>query len=107
MDESRFDQLAQAAFKKLQLGLDPLDADLVDLEFSGDMLTLTTADDQKCIINTQRAARQLWVAGDGEGLHFDYHETAGRWVDDRSRKIDLFGFVAEWVGKTTGRRVTF
>ena len=66
------------------------------------MVTLTAPSKEKCIVNTQRAVRQIWVAGQGEGIHFSYDEQTGRWLDDKGRGLELFAFVKRVVRALTG-----
>src|SRR5688572_27963695 len=97
MDESRYNQLVAGSFKRMLAALDEVDPDVADSDATGDMLTITAASGEKCIVNTQRAVRQIWVAGKGQGIHFSYDESSRRWLDDKGHGLELFGFVAEVV----------
>lgn len=77
MDEARYNQLVSAAFKRILAAADGIDPDILEADSTGDMVTLTAASREKCIVNTQRAVRQVWVAGRGQGIHFDYDAAAG------------------------------
>lgn len=96
MDEAHYNHLVGAAFQRLVRALDEVDPDLLDTDSTGDMVTITAASGQKVIVNTQRATRQIWVAGKGMGIHFDIGPD-GRWMDDKGKGLELFGFVAEAV----------
>jgi CyaY protein len=96
MDETRYNQLVAAAFQALLRALDKVDPDLLDADSTGDMVTVTSASGQKVVVNTQRATRQIWVAGKGMGLHFSF-EADGQWMDDKGKGIELFAFVADAV----------
>lgn len=102
MDESRYDQLVASAFKRLLAAVDEVDPDVLEAESTGDMLTLTAASGERCVINTQRAVRQLWVAGLGRGIHFRYDEGARAWKDDRGEGLELFELVASVVRALCG-----
>ena len=104
MDETRYNQLVATAFQGLLRALDKVDPDLLDADSTGDMVTVTSASGQKVVVNTQRATRQIWVAGKGLGLHFSF-ETDGRWMDDKGKGIELFGFVADAVEAVSGVRL--
>src|SRR5271167_239583 len=104
MDETRYNQLVAAAFGTLLRALDQVDPDLVDAESTGDMVTVTSASGQKVVVNTQRATRQIWVAGKGLGLHFSFAPD-GRWMDDKGKGVELFTFVAEAVEAVSGVRL--
>jgi CyaY protein len=66
------------------------------------MVTITAKSGEKCIVNTQRAASQLWVAGLGQGIHFSYDLTRGAWWDDKGKGLELFDFVAQVVQSISG-----
>ena len=102
MDEARYNQLVAAAFKRLLAAADAIDPDVLEAESTGDMLTLTTPKREKCIVNTQRAVRQIWVAGKGQGIHFTYDDATGTWKDDKGKGLELFTYVADVVRELSG-----
>ncbi len=105
MDEATYNQLVAAAFKRIVAAADALDPDVLEAESTGDMVTLTAASREKCIVNTQRAVRQIWVAGRGQGIHFSYDSASGRWKDDKGKGLELLGFVADVVRQMTGEEL--
>jgi CyaY protein len=88
MDEARYLELARQAFARLEKAVDALDADVVDLDSAGDVLTLTCKDGVKVVVNTQRPAREIWLAGAARAWHFGWDGT--RWVDARRDGAELF-----------------
>ena len=104
MDETRYNQLVAAAFGRLLRGLDKADPDLLDADSTGDMVTITAASGGKVVVNTQRAARQIWVAGKGLGVHFSF-QPDGQWMDDKAKGVELFAFVREAVEAMSGVRL--
>lgn len=102
MDEARYNQLAASAFRRILAAADAIDPDILEAESTGDMVTLTARSREKCIVNTQRAVRQIWVAGRGQGIHFDYDATTSTWRDDKGRGLELFSFVADVVHDISG-----
>lgn len=102
MDEARYNQLVAALFKRMVAAADGIDPDVLEAETTGDMLTLTAPSREKCIVNTQRAVRQIWVAGKSQGIHFSYDEATGTWKDDKGRGLELFSFVAQVVREISG-----
>jgi CyaY protein len=97
MDEALYNQRVAAVFKRMLAAADTLDPDVLEADSTGDMLTLTTRSREKCIVNTQRAVRQIWVAGKSQGIHFSYDEASGTWKDDKGKGLELFSFVADVV----------
>lgn len=102
MDESRYLHLADDALKKLESMLEDVDADDVDVERSGDVITLTFRDGKKCVVNTQRPTRQLWLAANARAWHFGYDEASGLWLDDKGQGVELFERVAAIVKEHAG-----
>ena len=102
LDEARYEQLASAALRRILAAADTLDPDLLEADSTGEMVTLSAPSREKCIVNTQRAVRQLWVAGGGQGVHFSYDDASGTWKDDKGRGLELFRFVADVVNAISG-----
>lgn len=106
MDEKRYLELAAAAFRRLETMLDEVDADDVDLDRAGDVLTLTFRDGRKAVVNTQRPTRQIWLAANARAWHFSYDEASGRWLDDKGQGVELTAEVARIVRELGGVAVT-
>jgi len=102
LEESRYNQLVSAAFKKILAAADRVDPDVLEADSTGDMVTLSSASGEKCVVNTQRAVRQIWVAGRSQGVHFSYDEESGAWRDDKGQGLELYGFVAGVVKELSG-----
>jgi CyaY protein len=98
MDDSRYQKIADVALRAIEDMLKDVDAEVVDIERSGDVLTLTFADKKKAVVNTQRPTRQIWLAANARAWHFDYHEpdgaTPGRWLDDKGQGVELLAQIA-------------
>lgn len=106
MDESRYQMLAEAALAAIENMFEDVDAELVDVERSGDVLTLTFGSGKKAVINTQRPTRQIWLAANARAWHFAYREPdgalPGRWMDDRGQELSLLSQVAAIVKELAG-----
>ncbi len=99
MDESRYQKLADVVLARIEDMLKDVDAEVVDIERAGDVLTLTfAAAGKKAVINTQRPTRQIWLAANARAWHFSYGEpngtTEGRWLDDKGQGVELVTQVA-------------
>lgn len=106
MDESRYQKLADVALRAIEDMLKDVDAEIVDIERAGDVLTLTFADGKKAVVNTQRPTRQIWLAANARAWHFGYHEpdgvVAGRWMDDKGQGVELLAQIAAVVKEAAG-----
>jgi CyaY protein len=89
MDESAYLLLADRTFRTIEDRLSHADPDEVDCERAGDVLTLTFKGNRRCILNTQRPTRQLWLAANARAWHFSYDETKKQWLDDKASRDEL------------------
>ena len=102
MDEPRYQRLADVALAELETMLEDVDADDVDVERAGDVLTLTFKGGKKCVVNTQRPTRQIWLAANARAWHFSFDEGTSRWLDDKGQGVELFARVAAIVKENAG-----
>jgi CyaY protein len=102
MDESAYQHLADATFKRIEDALKDVDADDVDVERSGDVVTLTFKGNKRCVMNTQRPTRQIWLAANSRAWHFSYDAARQAWVDDKQPTVELFGTVEGIVQQASG-----
>lgn len=102
MDESRYQKLADSALGTIEQMLEDVDAEMVDVERAGDVITLTFANRKKCVINTQRPTRQIWLAANARAWHFSFDETSEKWVDDKGQGVELLAQVATIVKEQAG-----
>jgi CyaY protein len=107
MDEPRYQQLADAAFRTIGDAFEDVDSELVDCEQAGDVVTLTLRGGKRCIVNTQRPTRQIWLAANAQAWHFSWDDATRRWMDDKGRGEDLFGTLARIVKEQAGVEVRF
>jgi CyaY protein len=80
VDEAEYVSLAQRELKSLVEALDQLANDALDCELENDILTLEFSDETTYVINSHRAAKQIWMAADLTAWHFDWDTTQQRWV---------------------------
>jgi CyaY protein len=107
MDESTYQKLADQAFRAIGDAFENVDPDVVDCELAGDVVTLTLRGSKKCVVNTQRPARQIWLAASARAWHFSYDEAGRRWLDDKGRGDELFATISRIVKEEAGADVRF
>lgn len=106
MNDSEFTVAASQLFKRMVKGVDAADPDVIEGDSTGDMVTfVATKTGEKVIINTQRAVQQIWVAGNGAGIHFSYG-AGGQWLDDKGKGIELLAWVSECVERASGQKLS-
>ncbi|HEX2733347.1 MAG TPA: iron donor protein CyaY [Polyangiaceae bacterium] len=101
MDEREYQTKASAELRDLVDALDELAArdERFEVELASDILTLEFPDGAKFVINSHRAARQIWMAADKRAWHFDW---AGQ--DWRTTKDDqeLWSVINEMLSRKLG-----
>jgi CyaY protein len=85
MDESRYQKLVGETFRKIENAVIDIDPTDLDFDSAGDVMTLTMKNGVRCIVNTQRPVRQIWVAARATAWHFSYDEATNTWADDKGR----------------------
>jgi CyaY protein len=85
VDESTFEQRAHEEMQYLEDRLSELDPDDVELTVSAGVLRVDLRDGTKIVINSHRAARQIWMAAVATAWHFDPLED-GTWWATRSNE---------------------
>ena len=101
MDEITFDKLGRRELADLEECLDAVDPDDIDILTTDGVLTLTLRDGVKVVINTHRAARQIWMAAVASAWHFDPPTTAEagwRTPKDEELRDTLARVVRERIG---------
>jgi CyaY protein len=102
MDEGAFVDLAAATFRTIGDALDSVDSDFVDIDSAGDVVTLTICRTQKCIVNTQRVARQIWLAAHAKAWHFSWDPSVQKWMDDRGGGEELLTTISRIIRDSSG-----
>ena len=80
LTESDYDALAAPELQRLIASLDALTDDSVEAELASDILTIEFSDGTRYVLNSHRAARQIWLSADRSAWHFDYVPSSKSWV---------------------------
>ncbi len=108
IDEREYQRLADAAFHRIEDGFKDIDADVVDFERTqGDVLTITLPGKKRCIVNTLRPTRQLWLAANSRAWHFSYDAARNVWLDDKDPTTELYATLERIVREACDVSVTF
>ena len=94
MDEARFRQLADETFKQILDGFDAIDADDADVETAGNTIHIAFRGGARCVVNTQGAVSQIWLAGGQSGWHFSWDEGTRAWIHDKGTGDELLATLA-------------
>ena len=102
MDDTGYQKLATQILRQVEDLFEDVDAEDVDYERSGDVLTLTFKSGKKCVLNTQRPTRQMWLAAGARAWHFSYNEDSSTWIDDKGQNLELLAQVRSIVLEFSG-----
>jgi len=71
MDDASFDEVARDELHELEGAFSEIDPDDVEVSTSDGVLRLDLRDGTRIVINSHRAARQIWMAAVSSAWHFD------------------------------------
>lgn len=91
MDEARFDLLADKTLRAILMALDALD---IEAELELGVLKISFEDGPDYIVNSHRAARQIWMAAERSAWHFDPSEDGARWTSSKPPHEELLDALA-------------
>ncbi len=71
MDDASFDSVARDELNELENAFSNIDPDDIEVSTSDGVLRLDLRDGTRIVINSHRAARQIWMAAVASAWHFD------------------------------------
>ena len=101
MNESEFNELADAVFQRIERAIDESDAD-IDYDSNGTVMEMEFEDGSKLIVNRHVPNREIWLAAKSGGFHYSYQD--GKWFSQRDGS-ELFAKLGDLVQLGTGRRL--
>jgi CyaY protein len=102
LDEREFERLADRSLHALELALNDIDGLEADLE-SG-ILTIEFDDGARFVVNSHRAARQIWMAAGARAWHFDVRPSDERWTATKTGE-ELWSCLERELGQKLSRPV--
>ena len=84
LTETAYDALAAPELQRLIKSLDALTNDSVEAELASDILTIEFSDGTRYVLNSHRAARQIWLSAERSAWHFDYVPSSKTWIASKS-----------------------
>lgn len=103
LTESEFETLADRTLQHLVDRLADLEADEFEADLASGVLKIDFEDGPTFVVNSHRAAKQIWMAAGASAWHFDYAD--GHWTSSKSDE-DLWTLVEQRVGQQLGRAVS-
>src|SRR5690242_15540335 len=83
MDDAEFDRIARDELHHLEDAFADVDPDICEVTTSDGVLRLDLRDGTRIVINSHRAARQIWMAAVASAWHFDPGDD-GQWRAGKS-----------------------
>ena len=80
MERNTFIEHSSRTLDRLERGLGALEHEALDVQLSGDVLTLAFDDGSRYVINAHSAAGQIWMAAELNAWHFDFVEQRACWI---------------------------
>jgi CyaY protein len=78
--EEDYEARALPELRALVDALDQLELSDVECELSSDILTIELPGNSRYVVNSHRAARQIWMAAEHSAWHFDWDEARAAWI---------------------------
>ena len=103
ISEQDYEARALPELRALVDALDELELSGVDCELSSDILTIELKNGNRYVVNSHRAARQIWMAADSSAWHFDWD--GERWVAKKTGD-ELWGTLSRVLSSKLGQPVT-
>jgi CyaY protein len=103
MTDSDYLTRAEAVLASIERACDDIDADL-EIERSGNVLTLEFENRTKIIVNLQPAMQEIWIAAKAGGFHFKFVD--GEWRDTRDGR-EFFAALSDYASQQAGEPVEF
>lgn len=107
MDDARYRLLADQTFRRILDAFDDIDVEDADVETAGGVIRIDYRGGERCVINTQAATHQIWLAGAKSGWHFSYDEDGERWMHDKGTGDELFAVLERLTRDATGLELDF
>jgi CyaY protein len=105
MTETEFTTLAEQTIDAIEAAVEAANASEatdIEIERSGNVLTLELVDRSKVVINSQTPMQQLWVAARSGGFHYAMQD--GRWRDTRDGS-ELFAALSRIISQQGGQGI--
>ncbi|CAM2167249.1 Iron-sulfur cluster assembly protein CyaY [Paraburkholderia sacchari] len=103
MPDSDYLSRAEAVLAAVERVADEAEAD-IELERSGNVLTLEFENRTKIIVNLQPPMREIWIAAKAGGFHYRFID--GEWRDTRTG-TEFFSALTAYASEQAGEPVTF
>jgi CyaY protein len=103
ISEQEFEKAADKELQRLRQALDDSGVD-AEVELEMGILSIEFPDGGKYVVNSHRAAKQIWMAAERSAWHFDPDLASGKWTATKSGD-ELWSALERVIGQRVGRDV--
>jgi len=103
MTDSDYLTRAEGVLVAIDRAVDDGDVD-IEVERSGNVLTLEFENGSKIIVNLQPPMQEIWIAAKAGGFHFKFVD--GQWLDTRNGR-EFFESLSDYATQQAGESVQF
>lgn len=101
--EAEFERVADDTLRALERALADVDSIEVDLQMG--VMTIEFAEGSKYVVNSHRAAKQIWMAAERTAWHFDPHDHGREWKAPKDG-AELWSTVESVLSRKLGTAIT-
>ena len=106
MENKEYLKRVEELFHKVEDKLDEYEDD-IDYDLTPDKLMLKFENSgKKIVINTQRAIKEIWLAGNSRAWHFQYLSDQDIWFA-RAEKEEFYNCLGSLLSESLGQPVSF
>lgn len=102
--EEDYEARALPELRALVDALDQLELSDVECELSSDILTIELPGNSRYVVNSHRAARQIWMAAEHSAWHFDWDEARAVWIAKKTGD-ELWSTLSSMLSNKLGQSV--
>lgn len=103
LTEPEFERVADDTLRALERALSDVDSIEIDLQMG--VLTIEFADNTKYVVNSHRAAKQIWMAAERTAWHFDPRAQGREWRANKDGS-ELWSTVEATLSRKLGVPIT-
>ncbi len=104
LSEADYEARAYPELAALVRALDSLEREDFEAELAHDILSIEFSDGSKFVVNSHRAARQIWMAAEHSAWHFDWDPSKELWIAAKTGD-ELWSTLARVLGQKVGEAV--
>ena len=106
ISEEDYEALASPELEKLLEAIDALETEQLEAEFESGIVTLEFSDGTRYVINSHRAARQIWMAAERSAWHFDWDPQRSQWIAEKTQD-ELWQTLKAAITRKLGHSIQF